>query len=136
MELFFSASIQGNTFEDASVYFVLLMAMVLIFIGDMSKSRAVLAIIASVVLLYYPFHEYYLYTKYDLNTCHIMAGFLSMPVMVAYTVFGAAESQESKQGTVKSGIVGHRYVWLAVLLGLFVFLLACSMDSPSLGQFK
>ena len=125
MELFHSASIQGSALNDAVVYLVLLTALVLIYIGDISQSRAVMTIIAAVLLLYYPFHEHYLYTTYDFNTCHIMAGFLALPVMAAYAIYRVAEKQKDR---------GHLVMMLA--LGFFLVFCACSLDTLNLEQFK
>lgn len=125
MELFHSASIQGDVLVDAPVYLVLLVAIVLIYIGDMSKSKAVQTIVAAVALLFYPFHEFFLYTTYDIHTCHIMAGFMALPVMTAYVIFRAIENQKDTK---------HRLMVLA--LGLFVVFCACSMDNLNLEQFK
>jgi len=125
MELFHSASIQGDALVDASVYLVLLVATVLIYIGDMAKSRAVQTIIAAVVLLFYPFHEFFLYTTYDIHTCHIMAGFMALPIMTAYAIYRVTEKQDDMK---------HRLIVLA--LGAFLVFCACSMDSLNLEQFK
>ena len=125
MELFHSASIQGDVLVDAPVYLVLLVAIVLIYIGDMSKSRAVQTIVATVALLFYPFHEFFLYTTYDIHTCHIMAGFMALPVMTAYAIFRVTDNQKDMK---------HRVMVLA--LGFFLIFCACSMDNLSLEQFK
>ena len=125
MELFRSASIQGDVLVDAPVYLVLLCAIVLIYLNDIKQSRAVIAIIAAIVVLFYPFHEYYLYTTYDIHTCHVMAGFLALPVMAAYTIYRAAERQPDR-----------RHIMMVLALGFFLVLCACSLDSLSLEQFR
>lgn len=125
MDLFHSASIQGDALVDAPVYLVLLVAMVLIYIGDMSKSKAVQAILSAVVLLFYPFHEFFLYTTYDIHTCHIMAGFMALPIMTAYAIYRVTEKQDDMK---------HRLIVLAI--GFFLVFCACSMDTLNLGLFK
>ncbi len=124
MELFRSASIQGDVLVDAPVYLVLLCAIVLIYLDDVRQSRAVMSIIAATLLLFYPFHEYYLYTAYDINTCYIMAGFLALPVMTAYTIYRAAEKQKDR-----------RHLMIVLALGFFLVFCACSLDTLSLEQF-
>ncbi len=125
MELFHSASIQGDVLADATVYLVLLCAIVLIYLNDIRQSRAVIAIIAAVVVLFYPFHEYYLYTTYDIHTCHVMAGFLALPIITGYTIYRAAERQPDR-----------RHQMMVLALGFFLVFCACSLDSLNLEQFK
>lgn len=125
MELFHSASIQGDVLVDAPIYLVLLCAIVLIYLGDFRGSRAVMAIIAAALLLYYPVHEHYLYTTYDIKTCHIMAGFLALPAMAAYTIYRVAAKQKDR-----------RHLVMVLALGFLLVFCACSLDTLNLEQFK
>jgi hypothetical protein len=137
MVWFRSAPFTGEAFRDANVYLVLLAALVLIYIGDMSRSRMVTAIVAAALSFYYPFHEFYILTTYGEGVCDIMAGIVILPIVLAYTIFRAAEKQADKH-PVSAGIeryLGSRYVWLTVALGLFMVFLACSVDALSLEQF-
>ena len=150
MDLFHSTSIQGSIFVDATVFFVLFIALILIYIGDPPKNRAVLAILLAVLLLFYPFHEYYLYSKYDINACHIMAGFMALPIMIAYTLFRITEMQikspkvisDEKENWILKKIntmcMWHNcrgYIMFVLIVGFFILLCACSTDNLSLEQF-
>ncbi len=101
---------------------VILMMLVLMYMDDDRSRRLLKPLLLGLILLIYPFHASYISTTWDFETYRLFLNFLSVPMIVAYTVYCASKKSDKKP-------------WLVITIGVAVFIVACSFDQWTTEQF-
>lgn len=103
---------------------VILMMLVLIYIDDERSNRLLNTLLIALLVLIYPFHASYICMTWNPEAYRIMLNFISLPIVAAYTIYCVSERH-----------VGKKKI-LAIVTGMVIFFVSCSLDSWTLEQFK
>ncbi len=103
---------------------VLIMMLALIYLDDERSKRLLTPLLVGLIMLIYPFHAWYIYTSWDVESYRTMINFLYMPIVAAYTIYCVSEKYEGKKKTA------------AIAIGAAIFIISCTLDHWTVDQFR